>query len=126
MRRSFVILMFMFLLNATVGLTNSLPIFGGESYTEPYNNTQLTEALNGTELGQNWDPPESGGLFGDVKAFITSLEEWSSFMRAVPNIIETILPWMPAAFLELFEIVWVVTQWILIGDLISGGKIFGT
>jgi len=124
MRRGFMIIFFMFTLNTSTLLVSSLPIWGGEVDGISYNSSQLAEALNATEAGDNWDPPESGGLFGDVKASLEMLDRLDSFIRAFPDIWADI--GLSSELVIIFSDVWAFIWWISIVDMISGGKIFGS
>jgi hypothetical protein len=114
----------MFILNTTTIFVDSLDIWGGIEDPTPYNTSQLEESLNGTEQAQNWDPPESGGLFGDVKAGLQALDRFRSFIYAFPNILANV--GVPDQLIILFNNIWTVFWFISIVDLIMGGKIFGT
>jgi len=124
MRRGFMIIFFMFLLNTATVLVNGLPIWGGIDTGPQYNSSQLTDSLNSTELGDNWDPPESGGLFGDVKAAIQMLKRLNNFITAFPQMWADLS--LPAYLVAIFGDVWAFVWWLSILDLISGGKIFGS
>ncbi len=124
MKRGFVILMFMIMLNVSTTLVNSLPLFEGETQVTPYDEDQLSGALNGTEFAENWDPSESGGTLGDIRSFIVSLQRLNSFITAFPNMWASI--GLPTSLVSAFATIWQFMWWLSIGDLMTGGKIFGS
>lgn len=123
MRRGILILFFMIVLNMTTLFVNELPVFNDVETMTPYNSSQLTNAINGTDTATNWDPPESGGLFGDQKSTLQSLLTLGGFVDAFPAI------WLelglPVELVNLFSDISVIVWWFTVLDLISGGKIYG-
>ena len=124
MKRGFVLLMFMFMLNVSTTFVDSLPLFEGETQVAPYDEDQLAGALNGTEFAENWDPSESSGMVGDVRSFIVGLQRLNVFITAFPAMWAGI--GLPASLVSAFSTIWSFLWWLSIGDLIAGGKIFGS
>jgi hypothetical protein len=115
----------MFMLNATTVLVNGLPIWGSSELLDPYNQTQLDSSLDGWNMSDSWDPPESGGLFGDVKAGLENLDRLQAFIEAFPSILMS-FEWIPTLWITYFSTVWSFVWWLSVLDLITGGKIFGS
>ncbi len=124
MKRGFFIILCMFTLNATTIFVNDLPLFEGTETITPYDADQITGVINATELGDRWDPPESGGLIGDVKGFLGALKKLNHFIRSFPEMLADL--GLPASLVSTLGLIWTFMWWLSVGDLISGGKIFGT
>ena len=123
MRRGFFLLICMFTLNAATVFVNGLPLFAGVETVDPYDPNQVTDALNASELVDRWDPPESGGLFGDVKGGLQNLKRLDQFINGFPNMWADL--GLPSLIINSFSLLWSFVWWLSIIDLIMGGKILG-
>ena len=123
MRRAFFLILCMFTLNVATVFVNGLPLFDGTEILTPYDPDQVNEALNASELVDRWDPPESGGLFGDVKGGIQNLKRLNNFINSFPSILADM--GLPKSLGDAFMMIWNFIWWLSIIDLIMGGKIFG-
>lgn len=123
MRRGFFIIICMFLLCCATEFVNSLPLFEGSETLTPYESEQVSEALNATELIDRWDPPESGGLFGDVKGGLQNIKRLEQFLTSFPTILADL--GLPPSLCATGLIIWNFMWFLSVVDLIMGGKIFG-
>lgn len=123
MKRGIFLILCMFTLNCATIFVNNIPLFEGVETLDPYDPEQITEALNASEMQDRWDPPESGGLFGDVKATLQNLKRLDQFIVTFPAM------WLelglPQSLVNIFASLWSFIWWLSILDMISGGKIFG-
>lgn len=124
MRRGFLIIMFMVMFNASTIIVSSLPIWGDTAPMTPYNQSQVEDSLDPWGIIGAWDPPESGGLFGDVKAALELMGVLQGFIEAFPAMIASI-PYLPAMWGDFLIMGWNIVWWFSVLDFISGGKIFG-
>ena len=123
MRRGFFLIFCMLILSVSTELVNALPIFEGVEPVTPFNSSQMSESLNATELADNWDPPASGGLFGDVKGALGILKRLNKFIYAFPSILADF--GTPLVWINAFNTIWTVLWLLSVADMISGGKILG-
>lgn len=123
MRRGFFLIFCMLILSVSTELVNDLPLFEGVEVVTPYDPSQLEESLNATELASNWDPPVSGGLFGDVKGALGILSRLNKFIFAFPAILADL--GTPTTWINAFNTIWAVLWLLSVADMISGGKILG-
>ena len=123
MKRGVFLLLCMFTLNVSTMFVNSIPLFDGVTSLDPFSPDQITEALNASEMQDRWDPPESGGLFGDVKATLQNLKRLDQFIVTFPSMWSEL--GLPQSLVNIFSSLWSFIWWLSILDFISGGKIFG-
>ena len=123
MRRGFFLIFCMFVLNCATIFVNGLPLFDGTQILNPYDPDQVNDALNATELVDRWDPPESGGLFGDVKAGLQNIARLNQFINSFPSMLADL--GLPSSLQFVLMMIWNFIWWLSIVDLIMGGKIFG-
>ena len=106
--------------NLATVMVNDLTVFEGAVIIDPVNQTQLEDTFNATDVSQ-WDPPESGSLFGDIKQGLIMILTLNHFIDAFPNTLASmgVPSLMTAPIGTLMIIIW----WIGIVDLISGGSL---
>lgn len=122
MRLNVEIVLAIIMLNVTTVFVNDLTVFQGAVIIDPINETQMGATFNATDLS-NWDPPESGSLFGDVKQAVISLMTLGNFITAFPNMLESM--GVPSVITSPMGTIMTVIWWLGILDLISGGNVFG-
>lgn len=114
-----IILAIIFVNLATV-MVNDLTVFEGAIIIDPVNQTEMEDTFNATDLSQ-WDPPESGSLFGDIKQALISLLTLNHFIDAFPNTLSSM--GVPAFMTDPMGMIIAIIWWLGIVDLISGGNL---
>jgi len=110
------------MVNLATVMVNDLSVFQGAVIIDPVNETQMEDTFNVTGLSE-WDPPESGSLFGDVKQALILLFTLNHFIDAFPNTLSSM--GVPALMTGPIGTIMVVIWWLGVVDLISGGNMLG-
>jgi len=108
------------IVNLATVMVNDLTVFEGATIIDPVNQTELTDTFNASDVSQ-WDPPESGSLFGDIKQGLIMILTLNHFIDAFPNTLSSM--GVPSLMTEPMGTIMIMVWWLGIVDLISGGNL---